>query len=143
MIYGSNHTLQSPSSCPFPAELPVAAPLSPAQNPTKAHLGPCALLLHTNSSLLPALATGPCCLLRSPSNEHPAAPLFPPLGSFSSGLSLRGRGQLADSSHGGYGTHTWQGHGRQEDGTNLYCPHSGPAPSSACGALALATLTFS
>lgn len=50
----------------LPAELTVATPAPPAQNPTKAHLGLRALHLHTAHH---HLTTGPYCLLGSPSNK--------------------------------------------------------------------------
>jgi hypothetical protein len=94
MGYPEPHSPNS-SSCLLPlflAKLPVAAPPSPAQNPTKAHLGPRALHLHTNPSFPPSsgngvLAASSSCL----ATRHPAE-LLSTSGLFQLGLSGRARG---------------------------------------------------
>lgn len=64
--------VSAPTPPPFLARIPMAAPPSSSQIPTKAHLGPRALHPHINpSSVPPSSGHGSCCLLGSPSNKTP------------------------------------------------------------------------
>lgn len=131
--------LQSPSA-QLSSQLLYHHPLPRTpQKPFWGHMPCIATPVHHS---LPALATGPCCLLGSPSNETSCGASLSTSGLSSLGLSHWGRGQPAGSSQGlWHPCVVWAGRGG--DGISLHGPHSGPAPSSTLGALALAILPFS
>lgn len=119
--------LQSPSSQLSSQLLHHRPPPRTPQKPIWGHV-PCISAPACHS--LPALATGPCCLLRSPSNETACSATFSTSGLLHlRPISQRERGASRLFSW-GYSTYRWQGQGDNEMKSVCMAPTLGllPAP---------------